>query len=124
MDWKPAGASGLRLGGKKIPVKTLKVMDDSGYFRRYRIATLNESAKASSRYAQARLAKDSTGKIGALITGAHSPFFRLGRRGNPIASLFVSFNALSKQAKSKLLRQIEYELIDEEEMVLAREIKT
>lgn len=117
-------SSGLRAGGKKVPIKTLKVLDDSGCHRRYRISTVNESSRAITNFAQGRLAKDKTGRVGARITGTYSSFFRVGRRGNLLPSLFVSFNALSKKAQKALLKQIKYELIEEDGAVLAREIKT
>ncbi|MEA1965580.1 MAG: Ada metal-binding domain-containing protein [Candidatus Aerophobetes bacterium] len=123
MKWKPFGISDLQVGGRFVSVKTLSFIDKLGVRRRYRVSTVQEPAgkKSTSIPAWGRLAKDSRGRVGALITGAHFSLMRVGQSENLAPYLFVSLDALSKRACQKLLIPLNYEFIEEEDMVLARE---
>jgi len=123
MKWKSFGISGLLVGGRPISVKTLFLMDKLGIQRRYRVSTVQEFASRNSTSIPAwgQLAKDKHNKIGALITGAHFGLIKIGQSKNTIPYLFVSLDALSKRARRKLLIPLDYELIEEQDMILARE---
>jgi len=71
-----------------------------------------------------QLAKDQKGRIGALIVGVHrSGWLRVGSSKRTLPYLFVSLDALSKKVRKKLLIPLDYELIEQEDAILAREIE-
>jgi len=55
------------------------------------------------------------------VTGAYSGLIKIGQSKQAQAYILSSFNALSKKACKTLLRQINYELIEEDDIVLVRE---
>ncbi|MCD6472425.1 hypothetical protein J7K55_04815 [Candidatus Aerophobetes bacterium] len=123
MKWKPFGISGLLVGGKPVSVKTLLLMDRLGVRRRYRVSTVREfvGKNFTSIPAWGQLAKDKHNKIGALITGVHFSLIKIGQSKHFIPYLFVSLDALSKRARRKLLIPLDYELLEEQDIILARE---
>ncbi|HIC90979.1 MAG TPA: hypothetical protein EYP21_02745 [Syntrophaceae bacterium] len=122
MDWRPWFPEVL-VGGKTVSVRSLRLPDESTLWRRYRVCTVEDSfrPKFTSRPASGRLAKDPSGKIGALITGLYSGWVKVGRQLQTQPYLFVPLNALSKKVQKSLLRQIDYELFEEDGVILARE---
>jgi hypothetical protein len=94
-----------------------------GYLRRYRVSTVEGffSEKFTKIPACGRLVKDKEGKIGVIVTGAHSGFLKIGRSKQGQLHLLVSFSALSEKVKKDLLKQINYELFEEGNTILARE---
>lgn len=122
MKWRVFGSSEFLIGGRPVLVKTLKLRDKLGNWRRYRIATVaNHLSSPIYIPAWAYLAKDKEGKIGAMITGSYFRLVKLGRKGQAQPTLFVSLDALSRKARRKLLIPLDYELFEEEDIILARE---
>ena len=123
MKWKPFGISGLMTGGRPVSVKTLFLIDRLGVRKRYRVSTVQEfaSKKPTSTPAWGQLAKDKHNKIGALITGVHFSLIKIGQSRNVMPYLFVSLDALSKRVQRKLLIPLDYELIEEQDMIIAKE---
>ncbi|MCK4278541.1 MAG: hypothetical protein KAW82_05080 [Desulfurellaceae bacterium] len=123
MEWKPLGFSDLEVGGRAASIRSLRLADEMGYLRRYRVSTVEGffGEKFTKIPACGRLVKDKDGKIGVIITGAHSGFFKIGRSKQGQPHLLVSFSALSKKVKKDLLKQINYELFEEGNAILARE---
>lgn len=118
MVWKSLGFSDLWVAGSPVSVRSLIVSDSIGEFRRYRI--FSEAGTP----ARVRLAKDGSGKIGALITGAYSSFVKVGSAKKIQPYLLVPLSSLSKKVFRKLLIPLDFELYEEENMVVAREIES
>ncbi len=123
IKWRPLGFSELSVGGQPVPIKSIRLMDRLGYWRRHRVSTVQGFySKGFTRIpAWGRLAKDKEGRIGVLVTGAHFGLMKIGQSKQAQAYLLVSFNALSKKARKALLKQIDYELFEEDNITLARE---
>ncbi len=123
MEWESLGYSDLLIGGKPVPVRSLRCQGEEGNWHRYRICTVWDfsSEKFTTRAAQARLAKDKQGRIGVLLSGANSAFVKVGRRQQIQNHIFAPFNAISKKAQKGLLKQIEADLFEEDGITLARE---
>lgn len=121
IQWRPFD-SGIRIGGKAFPLKTLRLVDARDSLRRYRVSIIqNPYPPFSSGKAFGRLAKDSQGRIGVIISGLYGGFVRVGKNNFPSPYLFVSFNTLSKMVRTKLLRQIKVELFEDGGVTFARE---
>ena len=126
MQWKSSGTLSLQVAGKYVPLNTVCLKDEWGQKRRFRIKTLLSADEKKARLASSwsQLAKDPKGRIGALIVGAHrSGWLRIGSSERTLPYLFVSLDALSKKARKKLLIPLDYELIEQEDTILAREIE-
>lgn len=123
MKWKALSHLNLKIGGKPVRLKTLGLVDGLGRWRRHRVSTASEyfSRHLTKTPAWGRLAKDERGRIGVLVTGAHFGLLKLGGLPHAQSHLFVSLDALSKKASRKLLIPINYELIQDQDVVLARE---
>jgi hypothetical protein len=123
MKWKTLSHLNLRIGGSPVPLKTLRLVDRLGRWRRHRVCTVQEylSPGLTKIAAWGRLAKDQQGRIGVLVTGAHFGLVKVGGSSHVQSHLFVSLDALSKKAMRKLLIPINYELIQSQDVVLARE---
>lgn len=123
MEWKLLGFSDLEVGGRVVSIRSLRLADEMGCLRRYRVSTVEGffGEKFTKIPASGRLVKDKDGKIGIMVTGAHSGFFKIGRSKQGQPHLLVSFSALSKKVKKDLLKQINYELFEEGNAILARE---
>ncbi len=113
----------LRVGGSPVPLKTLRLVDSLGGWRRHRVSTVQEylSPNLSKIAAWGRLAKDQQGRIGILVTGAHFGFLKVGGSPHVQSHLFVSLDALSKKAMRKLLVPINCELVQNQDVILAKE---
>lgn len=123
IEWRSLGFSELSVGGQPVPIRSVRLMDKLGYWRRHRVSTIQGFySKGFTRTpAWGRLARDNQGKIGVLVTGAHFGFMKIGQSKQSQAYLLTSFNALSKKARKSLLNQINYELFEEDNIILARE---
>lgn len=111
------GHSDLFLGGKPVLVRSLLLSTESGEIHRYRVCS--EAGKP----AWARLAKDSTGKIGVLVTGPYSEVLKIPSRKEVQPYLFVPLNSLSKKVQKKLLIPLNYEIYEEENNIVVKEIQ-
>ena len=123
MKWKTLSHLNLRVGGSPVPLKTLRLVDRLGEWRRHRVSTVQEylSPNLSKIAAWGRLAKDQQGRIGILVTGAHFGLLKVGGSSQVQSHLFVSLDALSKKAMRKLLIPINCELVQNQDVVLAKE---
>ena len=124
MKWRISGVSSVEIGGKKVPVKTLFLKNKWGQRVRCRVKTVQNpiDKKDFSLPAYAQLARDKKGKIGALVTGAYyGSWIKIGKFKRICPYLFVSLDALAKNVRRKLLAPLDYELIEEEDTILAKE---
>ena len=124
MIWRISGVPSVQVGGKCVPVKTLFLKDKLGQRRRFRVRTvLNpREKKRSSTPVWAQLARDSKGKIGALVVGAHfSGWVKIGSLKEAQPYVFVSFDALPRSIRRRLLIPLDYEIVEEEDVILVRE---
>ncbi len=121
MDWKSLNSQFL-IGGKPIPVRSLKVYSEAGEYHRYRVSTVWDfsSKKFTSLPGYAKLIKDKQGRIGVILAGKGGALVKIGVR-NIQQSVLTSFDALSKKAQKQLLKQIDGELFEQDGVVLARE---
>ena len=123
MDWQKFGMDSL-VGRKKVYVRSLRILDEGGSWRRFRICSVWDfsAEKFSKHPAQAQLIKDAQKRIGVLITGKHSGSVKIGRRLGVQAQVLTAFNTISKKAKRSLLADIHVEFIEEDGMLLGKEI--
>lgn len=125
MIWKTSGVFSFEIGGRRVPVKTLLLKNKWGQRRRYRVKTVqNQDQRGSYPPACSQLARDENGKIGALITGAYyGGWIKVGSSARTCPYLFVSLDALAKKVRKKLLTPLDYELIEEEDVLLVKEME-
>ncbi|MBE0478538.1 hypothetical protein IBX65_05390 [Candidatus Aerophobetes bacterium] len=124
MEWKASGISCIQVGGRYVPLKTLWLKDRWGQKKRFRVKTVLDlrNSKHGFLLPWSQLARDEKGRIGALIVGAHhSGWLRIGSSRKFLPYLFVSLDALARKVRKKLLVPLDYELIEEEDSILARE---
>lgn len=124
MEWKTSGIPAVQVGGRCIPLKTVCLKDRWDRKKRFRIRTIfgPEEGRANLIPPWSQLARDEKGRIGALIFGAHhSGWLKIGSSGRRFPHLFVSLDALPKKVRRKLLIPLDYELIEQEDIILARE---
>ena len=121
MDWKYLNSQ-FSIGGKPIPVRSLKVRSEAGNYHRYRVSTVWDfSNKKFTRVpGQVRLIKDKQGRIGVMLAGKGGALVKVGVK-NIQQSVLTSFDALSKKAQRQLIKQIDGELFEQDGVVLARE---
>lgn len=122
MEWKTWFPE-IMVGGKEVPIRSLVLPDDSQHWRRYRTCTTQGSfsLRFSPKPASGRLAKDPSGNVGVLVTGLYGGWLKIGRHIQAYPYLFVPLNALSKKPRRILLRQIDYELFEQDGIIMARE---
>lgn len=107
-------------------VKTLFLKDKWGQKKRFRVQTTLSPEKRQRHPAPAwtQLARDEKGRIGAVVIGAHcSGWIKIGASKEIHPYIFVSLDALPKKVRKKLLIPLDYELVEEEGTILAREKK-
>ncbi|PKM99897.1 MAG: hypothetical protein CVU78_03815 [Elusimicrobia bacterium HGW-Elusimicrobia-2] len=122
MEWKKI-ADGLLACEKKALVRSLKVPDSSGTWRRYRISTVWEQGaeKFSLVPGEAMLVMDEGKSIGLRITGRDSGLVKIGKNLGVQQQILTSFNAVSKKAVARLTSGLHLEFYEEEERILAKE---
>ena len=124
MHWKLSGIPSLQIGGRCVPLSTLWLKDKWGQKRRFRIRTVHGSddRRTSRSPSWSQLAKDEKGRIGVLVVGYHrSGWLKVGSSEKMIPYLFAPLDALAKKVRKKLLIPLDYELVEEEDAILARE---
>ncbi|MBU3954884.1 hypothetical protein KJ633_00315 [bacterium] len=123
MDWKKIG-DGLYAGDKKAEVRSIRVPDSAGTWRRYRISTAWElgAEKFTLIPAEARLVKDEGKSIGLLITGRDSGLVKIGKKLGVVQQILTSFNAVNKKAAARLTAGLGLEFYEEEDRILAKEL--
>jgi len=122
MNWKKIG-DGLFAGEKKVEVRSIRVPDPGGTWRRYRTTTVWElgAEKFTAVPAEAKLVKDEGKSIGLLITGRDSGLVKIGKNLGVQPQVLTSFNAVSKKAVARLTSGMNLEFYEEEERILAKE---
>jgi len=122
MGWKKFG-KGKFVSEKKAPVRSLRVKDENGILRRFRISTVWDfnAKNFTKRPAQAQLFKNEEKKIGVLITGEVGGFVKVGKNCGVSPQAFASLDAISKKARKKLLRGLFFELFEEDGTLIAKE---
>ena len=108
MIWRSVGHPDFFTGGKPVLIRSLLLATELGDVHRYRVCS--EAGKP----VWARLAKDSEGKIGVLVTGPYSEVLKIPSRREVQPYLFVPLNSLSKKMQKKLLIPLNCELYEEE----------
>ncbi len=121
MDWRLFGDN-ISITGKPREVRSLKLPDALGNFRRCRVTTtwdLNRYGFTRSP-AIGQLAKDKEGKIGAVIMGRSGGYLKIGRFPNRQTFIFVPLNSLSQKVKNGLLKNEGLELFTDGNLLFAR----
>lgn len=123
MEWERFGQDKL-VSDKSIPIKSWRILDDSGSWRRYRVCTVWEfsAIRFSSKPALARLVKDEQKRIGVVITGMHGGLVKVGKSLGTFQSIFTAFNTINKKARQFLTSEINCDFFEEGSLVLGREI--
>ncbi|MFH0797569.1 MAG: hypothetical protein V2A65_11065 [Candidatus Omnitrophota bacterium] len=122
MEWETFGQN-LFVAGDRREARSLKLPDVLDNFRRYRVTTTWDLAqpKFTKTPAYARLAKDGSGKIGAVVMGRGGGYIKIGQFPKCQFFLFVPLNSLSKKARFSLLKGRNLDLFTEGEFLFARE---
>lgn len=122
MEWKKI-ADGLKACEKKAQVRSIRVPDSSGTWRRYRISTVWElgAEKFTLIPGEARLVMDEGKSIGLLVTGRDSGLVKIGKKVGVQQQILTSFNAVSKKAVARLTSGLGLEFYEEDERILAKE---
>lgn len=124
MNWKTSGIAALKIGERYVPLRTVWLKDKWGQRRRYRIQTIQSIKQNRTRFnpAWSQLARDERGIIGALISPAYyTGWLKIGRAKKLSPYIFVPLDALPKKVRKKLLIPLDYELIEEDGNILAKE---
>ena len=124
MDWEPFGQD-ISVGGKPAEVRSLRLPDDLGNLRRCRVATTWNLARPgfTRTPAYARLAREKTGLIGAVVLGRHGGCLKIGCSPASQHFLFVPLNSLSKKPRAALLKDRTFDLFTEGNLLFGREEK-
>lgn len=122
MEWEKFGQN-LVVTGDTAEARSLKLPDALGNFRRHRVATTWDLSRPvfTRAPAYARLAKETSGRIGAVIIGRSGGYLKVGRFPQGQFFLFVPLNSLSKKTKASLLKGRRLDLFTEGEFLFARE---
>ena len=122
MEWRAFG-SDIFITGKPREVRSLKLPDALGNFRRYRVTTTWDLDRYGFTRSPAagQLAKDREGKIGAVVMGRSGGYLKIGRFPNRQTFLFVPLNSLSQKVKNGLIKNEGLELFTEGNLLFARQ---
>jgi hypothetical protein len=122
VDWKTFGDN-ISVAGKPREVRSLKLPDSLGNFRRCRVTTTWDLERYgfTRRPGLGLLAKDKDGKIGAVVMGSSGGYLKVGRFPNRQSFLFVPLNSLSKKVKNCLLKGESFDLFTEGNCLFARQ---
>lgn len=113
----------MLVSGKPREVRSLKIPDALGNFRRCRVTTTWDLNRYdfTKTPAAGLLAKDKDGKIGAVVMGRSGGYLKIGRFPNRQTFLFVPLNSLSKKVKAGLLKNESFTLYTEGVLLFARQ---
>ena len=122
MDWAKF-SSDLSIGGKPVPVRSLRLQDELGEWHRYRVSTIwnLEKHRFTRRVAKARLVKDKMGRVGIVVMGSGSGFVKVGCSKGIQQIVLTSLDAISKKARRALLRQIDGEVSEHDDVMIVWE---
>jgi len=137
MKWSRMASGDLEVGGSPVPVRTLRLPDDMGETRRFRVETVSgggQPATSPGRSGTAGVGSRSRGpaawgrlgrapdkRVGVVVTGAYGQMVRVGRGERITALLFVPFSAVSRRVRERLLIPLDYEVCHHGDLFLVRE---
>ena len=114
MKWEKY-IQGMFTGGVYAEVRSLRLRDETGSSRRYRVCSTDaQHDKFTKRPARCRLVKSPEGKIGVVIQPRGAGFVKVGRRLSVQPVIFASLGAISKKAAGRLLKQLDCVVFDSE----------
>ena len=121
MVWREKGD--FLIGEKEVEVRSLRVKDETGKFRRLRVCTVWKpfSSEFTKTPAIGSLVKFKDGNVGVLVRGRNMGYVKVGKNFLIETSIFVPFNFLSKKARNTLLKGTEIVLEEMDEMLIGRE---
>jgi hypothetical protein len=122
VEWRPFG-NNILVAGKSRDVRSLKLPDALGNFRRCRVTTTWDLDRYNFTRTPAvgLLARDKDGKIGAVVMGRSGGYLKVGRFPNRQSFLFVPLNSLSQKVKTRLLKEGRLDLFTEGNCLFARQ---
>ncbi|MCM8814457.1 MAG: hypothetical protein NC931_00510 [Candidatus Omnitrophica bacterium] len=122
MFWKTLSPN-LQAGAKTVEIRSLKLIDDHGNFKRHRVSTCWDPTKPkfSKTPAVGRLVKEKDGRIGVMVNGKHGTSIKIGGLDGCFPCIFVALNNISKKPKILLLKNLALELYSEGELIFAKE---
>ena len=122
MGWKKYG-KGKFISEKKVSIRSLRVKDENGVVKRFRLSTVWDfnAQNFTKRPARAQLFKNEEKKIGVLITGDAGGFVKVGKNCGIFPQVFSSLDAISKKARRKLLKEFSVEFFEEDGILIAKE---
>ncbi len=123
MEWKWFSKK-IMFSEDWVEVRSLKIPDEASNFKRYRVTTCWDPTGRKFTRIPARgfLAKDETGKIGAVVIGQGGGYIKIGCRFSGCQpAIFVPLNSLSKKARKSLLRKGSFDTFTEGEFLFARQ---
>lgn len=107
MKWEKY-IQGMFTGGVYAEVRSLRLRDETGSSRRYRVCSTDaQHDKFTKRPARGRLVKSPEGKIGVVIQPKGAGFVKVGRRLSVQPVIFASVGSIAKKPAAKLLRQVD-----------------
>lgn len=111
MEWRRQG--NCFIGLEWVEIRSVKVMDEQGEFRRFRVCTVrDDSSIFTSVPAEGRLYRSEKGHIGVIISGRNMGYVKVGRNLTVQQSVVVSLNTVSKKARERLLKGTGIEMVE------------
>lgn len=120
MEWKKCEKGFI--GSRVVEIRSVKLPDHQGRIRRFRVSTVMVSSRNFTKIpAEAKLFKSEKGYIGALITGRHGGYVKVGKNLTVQQSISVPLTALSKRPLKKLLKDTSVEIMEIDGMMVGIE---
>lgn len=111
MLWRKVGK--IEVGENKIFLKTIKIKDEIGQFRRMRVCTVwGNFQKFTKIPVIGQLCKDDKGLIGILITGKDGGFVKIGKNFLVSQSLIIPLNSIGKTYLKRLVKKYNIETFE------------
>lgn len=121
MEWKQFGSE-VEVAGRPVPVRSLRLPDELGNLRRYRVTTCWDPASGFTAVpAESLLAREKNGLVGAVVLGRNGGHVKIGRRLGCQPFIFVPFNSLSLRTRRRLTRQVRLLLFSDGNFIFGRE---
>ncbi|MBN1445577.1 MAG: hypothetical protein JW957_05675 [Candidatus Omnitrophica bacterium] len=111
MDWIKQNNSCV--GSRLVEIRSIKVPDEQGEFRRFRVSTVRQDPSAfTCTPAEGRLFKSENGYIGVLITGKNGASVKVGKTLAVRQSMVAALSTISRKPLKKLLKNTHVEIIE------------
>ena len=111
MEWIKQGGSFV--GGRPVEIRSIKVADEQGELKRFRVTTVRHDPSAfTGTPAEGRLFKSEKGQIGVLITGKNGASVKVGKNLAVMQSLVAALNTISRKPLKKLLKDTHVEITE------------